>query len=393
MVKKISSEGSQPFIDYYDNHGIVPVSQDISDFEEFLFRRNHLYTTLGFPLARLKNINILEIGPGTGHNAIATSFFAPSSYTFIDGSVISIRELEDKRKNRRFGAKNIEILYENFFEYEPERKYDLVVCEGTLPGQDKPTHFLTKLSSCVDVGGGLIVTTISSPSIFSEICRRVLRPFIIGSCEDFEENIGLTSDIFDSHLNSLGVSRRSTRDWVVDVILQDFQNRNYVFSILDVAEIVSDDFDFYNSSPSFLIDDRWYKKVTAKDLTRTDLLKAQYQSIGIAMLDYRVSISSVLQIKDKSSLIHIESICNELCLLHDEILNSDSSDKINEFIVVLNDLISTLPEEFIVTKISLNDYVRVLSELLYSGKLLEFNEFKEFWGRGQQYASFLKRYR
>jgi hypothetical protein len=80
-------------------------------------------------------------------------------------------------------------------------------------------------------------------------------------------------------------------------------------------------------------------------------------------------------------------------LLHNEILNSDSSDKINEFIVVLNDLISTLPEEFIVTKISLNDYVRVLSELLYSGKLLEFNEFKEFWGRGQQYASFLKRYR
>jgi hypothetical protein len=60
MIKKMPSEGSQPFIDYYDNHGIVPVSQDISDFEQFLFRRNHLYTTLGFPLARLKNINILS---------------------------------------------------------------------------------------------------------------------------------------------------------------------------------------------------------------------------------------------------------------------------------------------------------------------------------------------
>jgi hypothetical protein len=45
MIKKMSSEGSQPFIDYYDNHGIVPVSQDISVFEQFLFRRNHLYRT------------------------------------------------------------------------------------------------------------------------------------------------------------------------------------------------------------------------------------------------------------------------------------------------------------------------------------------------------------
>jgi hypothetical protein len=391
MSKNPLPEHSLPFIDYYDSHGVVPVSQDISDFEQFLFRRNYLYTTLGFPLARLKNLNIVEIGPGTGHNAIATSFFSPTSYTFIDGSIVSIRELEDRCKTKKFNAKNIEILYKNFLEYEPSRKYDLVICEGTLPGQDKPTQFLKKLSSCVDTGGGLIVTTTSSPSILSEVCRRVLRPFILASCKDFEESIRLTSEVFDSHLNSLGVSRRSTKDWVVDVILQDFYANRYILSILDVVEIISDEFDFYNSSPSFLIDDRWYKKVNPTGLSRTDLLKNQYTTIGIAMLDCRVSMDSVLQIRDKSSLTQVELICNELCLLHDKILRSNSLDKIDDFILAINHLTSILPEEFLKTKVSLNDYIRVLSELLYSGNLLEFDAFKEFWGRGQQYASFLKK--
>lgn len=164
-----------------------------------------------------------------------------------------------------------------------------------------------------------------------------------------------------------------------------------MFSILDAADSISDTFNFYNSSPSFLIDDRWYKKVGSTDATRTDLLRHQYGTLVTSLLDYRVPISSISKIEDQQSLAEIESLCNQVCLLHNEILNNSSYHSINKVIDALEEISNTLPETFSKTKNSIADYSRVLAELSYSGNLLEFGEFKKFWGRCQQYVSFLRK--
>jgi hypothetical protein len=219
----------------------------------------------------------------------------------------------------------------------------------------------------------------------------MLRPFIFASSKNFEEQVKLSSDIFASHLNTLGTSTRPIEDWVIDQILQDWHAYRYVFSILDAADSISDFFIFYNSSPSFLIDDRWYKKVGQTDATRTDLLRHQYGVISVSLLDYRVPIGSVLEIENKQFLTQIESLSSQICLLHNEILNSNSYHSIDKVIHTLKEMSNTLPETFSKTKNSMADYSRVLTELSYSGNLLEFGEFKKFWGRGQQYVSFLRK--
>jgi hypothetical protein len=61
------------FIDYYNTNNIIPVSQDLTDLDAFIFRRNYLYQALGLPLARIKNLNVVEFCPGGGYNAVAST--------------------------------------------------------------------------------------------------------------------------------------------------------------------------------------------------------------------------------------------------------------------------------------------------------------------------------
>ena len=52
---EIISKQFNAFIDFYNRHNVIPVSQDTKDLEEFIFRRNYLYTKLGVPLSFFKN--------------------------------------------------------------------------------------------------------------------------------------------------------------------------------------------------------------------------------------------------------------------------------------------------------------------------------------------------
>jgi len=381
----------RPFIDYYESIGKIPVKQDISNLRDFVNRRNYLYTTLGFPLPRLKNLDILEVGPGTGDNAVATSFYKPNSYTLMDGSKPSIDALNRKLKNNHFNSKNTFILHEDIYKSEISSLYDLVICEGAVPGQTDPDSFLNKLASRVNDGGGLIITTISAPSILSEVCRRVLRPFMGKDTSTFAEKIHIFVDYFRSHLASLRTSTRSPEEWVLDVIFQDFYTNNIFIDIIAVMEALPCEFTFYNSSPSFLIDDRWYKHVTPSSESTSDLARKQYPALNVALIDSRIAFTDVLKISDLTLFQEIDQICRLLYNLHLNILGLDSYYEADSFERILADLIKVLPDLFMPTKNALKEFLYAFSELRLSGKALNPREFQLFWGRGQQYVSFIRK--
>ena len=53
------------FIDFYNSQNIIPVRQNI-DAPNFVSSRNFLYSKLGVPIIFLKDLDILEFGPGGG---------------------------------------------------------------------------------------------------------------------------------------------------------------------------------------------------------------------------------------------------------------------------------------------------------------------------------------
>jgi 2-polyprenyl-3-methyl-5-hydroxy-6-metoxy-1,4-benzoquinol methylase len=372
------------FVSYYNERSIIPVTQDIED-PEFVFKRNSLYSLLGFPLASLRGRDVLEFGPGGGFNATAVTHFSPRTYVFVDASDASLDELCRKASSGVFGSTSTEIRRSNIFDYSDDRFFDLVICEGVIPGQTKPAEMLSHVATFVRSQGFLSVTTASSVSLVSEYCRRIFRPFIFANYKSFEEQILASERIFGPHIKSLGAKTRPVRDWVLDVILHPWPKK-FSFSIPDALNSLSGEFVFYNSSPKFLVDDRFYKHITRDAKNTSELALEQYEMISFAMLDYRIPLLEI----DRGRKIAIDTLCDHLELLHDDITHTNSYRQLDTFLSCLTELANTLDPTCRQTVLSINDFVLSFSKMIQLNRECNFVEFSKWWGRGQQYVSFLR---
>jgi 2-polyprenyl-3-methyl-5-hydroxy-6-metoxy-1,4-benzoquinol methylase len=381
---RVTESDKQAFVAYYNEKSIIPVSQDIDD-PEFIFKRNALYSLLGFPLATLRDRDILEFGPGGGYNATAISHYKPRNYVFVDASDASLTELQRKVDIGVFSKTTTEIVKSNIFDYNDERYFDLVIIEGVIPGQIKPREMLSHASTFVSPNGFLSITTASSVSLVSEFCRRIFLPFIISNNKFFEGQVEASERIFDSHLKALGTKTRPTRDWVLDVILHPWP-KNYSFSIPAAIDTLKEKFMFYNSSPRFLIDDRFYKKITSTSETSNELAVNQYAKISSGLLDYRIPLSDI----GHNRLPAIQGLCDEIERLHEQILDANNYEQIEAFFSNLNDLAMAIAPISQPTALSIQNFVTDFSKMIESNKEQEFKEFSKWWGRGQQYVSFAR---
>lgn len=377
------------FYDFYNHQNVLPVTQNLENIDEFVFRRNYLYTTLGIPLGTLNNKKIIEFGPGGGFNAVATAHFEPNLYTFVDASKKSLEQLRFHNQNNFFKANNIRIEECDIFDFTDKERYDLVIVEGVIPGQHKPRKLLRHVSSFTQNGGLLILTSTTAVSLLSEICRRVLRVRLLDGVSDFAAKARITSEFFASHLEFLATSTRPPLDWAIDVILHDWHNDSYIFSLKDSIETINEEFQFYNSSPKFLTDDRWYKKVIPGSVDSNTLALLQYHRLCSTLIDHRYSINEmIIDVFPEE----IEFLSIRACEIHNEIINQNNFNLLFDFLSVLQEIEVKLPDSFKLTKASIKDYRSDFKRFLDDPFGEYFQKFKKWWGRGQQYASFLRKF-
>ena len=383
----VSEADKRAFVSFYNEHGVIPVAQDIGH-PDFLFRRESLHKLLGVPIPSLRDRDILEFGPGGGYNATALASASPRSMVFVDASVQSLQEIRAKQDCGLFGEAKIEIIESNIFDFRYEALFDLVIIEGTVPGQTKPHEMLRHAASFVAPGGYLITTTTSAISVLSEVCRKLMRPLIVENNHTFTAQVEAAEKAFESHLKNLGTQTRQAKDWVTDVIIHKLESdAKFVFSLLDAASATSNGFEFFGSSPKFLIDDRFYKKIGRSAKGSNELLAQQYPSLSYALLDYRVS---VIQSMKEPIKIELEDLCANLYAISAEIVGSSSYSSLPDFIDGLRELRSWLPMASESTMASINEFVEVFPRAVRRNEVPQFEEFAKWWGRGQQYASFLK---
>ncbi len=384
---RVSEIDKRAFVAYYNEHSIIPVSQNISE-PDFIFKRGNLYKLLGLPLSSLRNRSILELGPGGGFNATAITHYGPESYVFVDATKASLLELNRKKAAGLFGNVNVEIIEANIFDYADSRLFDLVVIEGVVPGQTKPCEMLQHAGSFVSLNGSLITTTTTATSLLSEVCRRLFRPFVINNRAYFDEQVELAEKIFDSHLKSLGTKTRPTRDWVLDSILHKWEgNARMIFSMVDSSRSLGPNFDFNSSSPKFLVDDRFYKKIDRSAQTSNDLLIQQFSNLSLALLDYRISLLDILK---SGTLTDVEEMCVELFEIQTNIVEDNSYRKLGAFLALLKKVDEALPEVSRLTSLAINEFIKKFPEVIERNKTTDFPNFSQWWGRGQQYASFTR---
>jgi len=385
----------KPFLDYYGANQIIPVTQVIN--RAHFERRYYLYRTLGLfgYGSRSAPIKVMEIGAGTGDNAVATSYFMPGmQISFIDGNQASYSAIEEKIKSNILpNTSSLECL--DFVSADLSghyKSYDLVICEGTIPGQLKPKEFAAKLFAMAGEQGRVCLTCADSFSLLPEMLRRLYRPRLMKY--KYTEAVKRGVQIFETHLDALPKMSRAPEDWVVDQIIHPWMHENWEFSILDAIDVASAcGFDFLGSSPSFLTDWSWYKEVTETKNYWNRIASDAWKRKRI----YSISKSLRISDKDIDNEAQLSLLMHELSRHVSRISTNDQhvyceSDYssvgyiLKEIRKVL--LASSLRDELEEVIQAISDFILAWPSICFGDVLVDTNSFKTWWGRGQQYVSF-----
>ena len=378
---------NKPFIDYYKQHGIIPVNQDLSDLDQHFRRRSALYKMLGVLPAFLRNRSVIEFGPGSGDNAVYTASLDLKKFVLVDGNPASIESLNSKISSKMIPADITEIVEADVMTYQDKRKFDLVLCEGMIPGQSNPQEFTRHVASFSGEGGIVVVTTFSEISGLTEVCRRIMKPFFKTVCDDFEQQTEYAVKLFSPHLETLPAKSRNARDWVLDSIMHPWE-ANKMFTISQAIDALQDEFDFYGSSPKFLIDWRWYKSICEKEVGWNELAREQYLNNVAATIDYRLEPADIHFDRGEE----LNELCKKAYDCHYGLWNSDDTQGvISIFLPIILDIANLLQTNIPTSAACLFDFVKGIEQMSKGNMNPDLGLFVPMFGRGQQYLSFVRK--
>lgn len=376
---------NRPFIDFYRKHRISPVSQDISNLKKHFERRKALYRHLGIVPAFVKDRTVIEFGPGSGYNSIFTSRLKPSRYVMVDGNPTGLERTKDLFKVYSLGKTKHEFIESLIEDYTNDDLFDFVLCEGVIPGQRNPKKFLREVAKHVDVGGVLVITCADSVSCLSDILRRLLGLLIVEQSVDIDTKLRILIPFFKKHLDTLKGMSRPYKDWVFDNIIRPFIGD--LMSIEDAITALSMDFDVYGCSPHFFSDWRWYKDINGNDEKYNEIAIDAFTKNIHNLIDYRF-------VFDQNPINLNKSIMNLCSNISDLVFKFEYKRETNYLIDIkakLIDLSKIIKKFAYTTSEALDDFILLLENYLISEKILDCGRFVSFFGRGQQYLSFIRR--
>ena len=370
------------FLKFYENLKISPVSQDISDFQKHVARRTALYRQLGLLPLTFRNAEVLEVGPGSGHNSIVTAGFKPRRLVLVEPNSTGFQAVT--ALFRDFTDIPIEIHHALLENYAEPGLFDIVLCEGLVPGLDHKEAFLDQLDARVTPGGVLVITCYDSVSILFESLRRLIGKILIRDVVGIEDRINILTQAFGSHLASLKGMTRSPRDWVLDNLLAPpvFNVKDY-FSVGQAISFFADRYYFYQSSPSFLSNYAWYKELSSEPSEFNHNYIDQFRANQHNLIHYQ---QESLSPRAGELNIELEKGCSELAGLAQQ-------DMIEAGVVVslLERIRRNLGQHMLATA-ALNEVMALFEsgEFIPEKIAVDYPAFRAAFGRGQQYVSLLK---
>lgn len=377
-----------PFLDYYKAHNLSPVSQNIADLKKHFERRQALYRHCGITSSCINGKTVLEVGPGTGHNAIVTNAMRPRKYLMVDGNLKSVEETNKQLQTYFSDTSNCELVECNFEEFELDMQFDIVLCEGTVPGQKEPTRFLNKLAHYVKPSGILLITCIDHVSVLSETLRKIASRLIL-NYQNYEENqkLEILRPFLTRSLKQLPGMSRSADDWIYDNVLQPIIGE--LFSIEDAIKCLHDQFDAYSTSPHFSVDWRWYKNICGPQKKYNNHLINAYKENIHNLIDYRHVFKPVNPVV----INKLERLSQSI---FDTSINMQNKPVKRKELVSLSENLKRLTELTLVfsnpTSQSIRQFSLALDKFLVGNPFpLELGSFEPWFGRGQQYLSLIKK--
>lgn len=370
------------FLKFYEDLKISPVSQDISDFQRHVARRTALYRELGLLPQTFRNADVLEVGPGSGHNSIVTAGFQPRRFVLVEPNSTGFQAVT--ALFRDYAGSALEIHHALLENYAEPGLFNIVLCEGLVSGLNDKEAFLDQLDARVAPGGVLVITCYDSVSMLFESLRRLIGKILIRDVSGLEDRIDILGQAFGSHLATLKGMTRPPRDWVLDNLLAPpvFNVKDY-FSVGQAIGYFAERYYFYQSSPSFLPNYTWYKELSADPAKYNRNYIDQFRANQHNLIHYQQELTFPRAGELNSEL---ESDCTELAWLAQQ-------DRVDgDLVVELLGKIRRNLGQHMQAASALDEVMELFRAGEFSAEKIACNypAFRTAFGRGQQYVSLLK---
>ncbi len=362
----------KPFIDFYTEIGFAPTGQQEGISQKHRTNRTNLYRKLGLHSQIFKGANVLEIGPGSGENAIDLLNRGISSLTISDGAQVVLEKLKVVLKS------DLPIWFELCDSQRISTNksvFDIVICEGVIPLQMDPSIFFQNICQRVASGGIVLVTTMDSISSLSEVLRRIIS-FTITTQGVMETKV--IENFFRKDFEQLEGMTRTAENWVLDSIINPWIGK--MFSISDAILAAPKNFRPISMTPNLHLDREWYKNPNDDYTERNTWVKSYLENCH-QLINFKDKSFASVSVEQNTALLEI---CDLVFL---EMQRETNQGVINNHKFII-DLVSKIVYEFdyidVSTKNSLKSFVKFMETKIPSS----LDDFRTFWGRGQQYLCF-----
>lgn len=373
------------FIEYYGQHGISPVKQDITEINKHYARREKLYRQLGIPCIAFEGKRILEVGPGSGYNTLALFFFGGGDLTLVEPNHTGVVEMKKLFSEYNIPPERYVIKECMIEEMLVSEKFDIVIAEGFLHSIDNCDEIINKLSLLVNEGGVIIVTCMDVISMFVEQMKRFVCHIMIKDISDYETQVKKCTGFFHKHMQNLKGMSRSVEDWVRDDILNPAFNNQKILSIGKAIECFGREFSFLGSSQRIFTDYSWYKDIEYDE--RKNILsqyKQKRHNFLMTGLDETIlSECDSEYLEDKIGEIRLRAI------EYEKEPSNKYIDQVQEGLYIIKPIMKKISRRcmgFVDEVIEILNYLKRGEEI----ELERYQIFSESVGRTQQYLSMVK---
>lgn len=376
-------------LSFYRHHSVAPVRQDTSNLDAHFARRRVLYQQLGIPAAAFTGSGVLEIGPGTGQNALFIAAQNPSQLVLVEPNPKGMVEIESSFAPFPAWRDLLSIQELPIEQYRDTRQFDFVLCEGLVgaSGQLDPHVLLSSIAAHVRPGGLLVVTCMEYVGYLAEMLRRLLGVEVAGHLQDLTQKVAAMLLMFSPHLSSLrGMSRRFD-DWIIDSLINP-ASIGKLIGFEDCLGYLGDDFDVLSSSPRFIVDWTWYKDAVLEEGFFNRSALECYRRNLHNFMDYRCVYPPRMEDKNHTLSARCEEIHHQIGEYERTNDHSVRKQIVINLQALQQDLSSDLPR---VAEALAEMLGWLLAPSIDLQSVAHSEKFGTWFGRGQTYISFVRR--